>query len=167
MGQDALAAAPVRGPAQTVAVISDRRAVAVPETAGTASPPELSGAAPAAAGQDDAAGGLPGQAQEMAGREIDRGQASWYGRRFHGRRTASGEIFNMNAMTAAHKTLPLGSRVRVRSLRTGKEVQVRINDRGPHVRGRIIDLSRSAASALGILHSGEASVVVLALDDTR
>jgi rare lipoprotein A len=95
-------------------------------------------------------------------REIERGQASWYGEPFHGRRTASGEIFNMNALTAAHKTLPFGTRVRVRNLATGQDVLVRINDRGPHVRGRIIDLSRAAAAQVGLLRSGTASVVLLA-----
>lgn len=93
--------------------------------------------------------------------EIDRGKGSWYGGRFHGRRTASGEKFNMHELTAAHKTLPFGTRVTVRDLATGREVEVRINDRGPHVRGRIIDLSRAAALALGILHAGEAAVALL------
>jgi rare lipoprotein A len=93
--------------------------------------------------------------------EIDRGKGSWYGGRFHGRRTASGEKFDMHDLTAAHKTLPFGTRVRVRDLQTGKEVVVRINDRGPHVRGRIIDLSRAAAVALGVLHAGEAAVALL------
>lgn len=93
--------------------------------------------------------------------EIDRGKGSWYGGRFHGRRTASGEKFDMHDLTAAHRTLPFGTRVRVRDLQTGKEVVVRINDRGPHVRGRIIDLSRAAAVALGVLHAGEAAVALL------
>jgi rare lipoprotein A len=92
--------------------------------------------------------------------EIERGMASWYGERFHGRRTASGEPFDMNAMTAAHKTLPFGTQVRVRHARTGKEVLVRINDRGPHVRGRIIDLSRAAAASIGLVQTGVAPVVV-------
>lgn len=93
--------------------------------------------------------------------EIDRGKVSWYGGRFHGRRTASGEKFNMHELTAAHKTLPFGTRVKVRDLASGREVEVRINDRGPHVRGRIIDLSRAAAMALGVLHAGEAAVALL------
>ncbi|MBT9464694.1 septal ring lytic transglycosylase RlpA family protein [Hydrogenophaga sp.] len=95
-------------------------------------------------------------------REIERGRASWYGEPFHGRRTASGEIFNMNELTAAHKTLPFGTRVRVRNLATGQDVLVRINDRGPHVRGRIIDLSRAAAAQVGLLGTGTAPVVLLA-----
>jgi len=92
---------------------------------------------------------------------IARGLASWYGEPFHGRRTASGEVYDMNELTAAHKTLPFGTRVRVRHARTGKEVTVRINDRGPHVPGRIIDLSRAAASALGIVQGGVGRVVLL------
>ncbi len=95
--------------------------------------------------------------------EIDRGKLSWYGRRFHGRRTASGERFDMHALTAAHPTLPFGTRVKVRHLGSGREVEVRINDRGPHVRGRIIDLSRAAAMALGVLHAGDAVVALLPL----
>ncbi|MBA4214484.1 MAG: septal ring lytic transglycosylase RlpA family lipoprotein [Polaromonas sp.] len=94
-------------------------------------------------------------------REIARGRASWYGDLFHGRRTASGEIFNMHELTAAHKTLPFGTRLRVRNLANGQEVAVRINDRGPHVRGRIIDLSRAAAAQVGLLHTGTATVVLL------
>lgn len=92
---------------------------------------------------------------------IARGLASWYGEPFHGRRTASGEVYDMNELTAAHKTLPFGTRVRVRHARTGKEVTVRINDRGPHVPGRIIDLSRAAASVLGIVQGGVGRVVLL------
>lgn len=92
--------------------------------------------------------------------EIARGLASWYGEPFHGRRTASGEVFNMNELTEAHKTLPFGTRVRVRHVVTGKEVTVRINDRGPHIPGRIIDLSRAAASALGLVQGGVGRVAL-------
>jgi len=91
------------------------------------------------------------------------GIASSYGSDFHGRTTSSGETFDMNTMTAAHKTLPLGVYVRVRDKRTGKEVIVRINDRGPFVRDRIIDLSEAAAGKLGILQAGLAPVKVTAL----
>jgi rare lipoprotein A len=94
-------------------------------------------------------------------RVIAKGLASWYGGKFHGRRTASGEIFDKTAFTAAHKTLPFGTLVRVKSLRTGKEVVVRINDRGPHVKKRVIDLSGAAASALGLKSRGVATVVLL------
>ncbi len=79
------------------------------------------------------------------------GIASWYGPRFHGKLTANGERFNINELTAAHKTLPFGSRVRVKSLTNGKEVVVRINDRGPFIAGRIIDLSQAAAQAIGLV----------------
>jgi rare lipoprotein A len=89
------------------------------------------------------------------------GKASWYGPGFHGRRTASGEIFNRRAMTAAHRTLPFGTLVRVVNPRTGRSAVVRINDRGPYARGRIIDLSQASAEALGI--SGVAPVELAAL----
>ncbi len=92
-----------------------------------------------------------------------RGLASWYGRDFHGRRTANGEIYNMYAMTAAHKTLPLGTWVRVYNLRNKRQVVVRINDRGPFVRNRIIDLSYKAAKKLGIVGPGTAPVKIVAL----
>lgn len=86
------------------------------------------------------------------------GIASWYGEKFQGRKTSSGEIYDMNQMTAAHKTLPLGTIVRVVDLRTGKSVVVRINDRGPFIPGRIIDLSFAAAKELGIIGPGTALV---------
>jgi rare lipoprotein A len=86
--------------------------------------------------------------------ELDRGIASWYGPGFQGRRTASGERFDMHALTAAHPSLPFGTVVRVESVATGRSVDVRINDRGPHIKRRIIDLSRAAANALGLLEAG-------------
>ncbi|WP_202803741.1 septal ring lytic transglycosylase RlpA family protein [Spirulina subsalsa] len=89
-----------------------------------------------------------------------RGVASWYGPNFHGRRSASGEIYNQNAMTAAHRTLPFGTRVRVTNLNNGRSVVVRINDRGPFIAGRIIDLSRGAAQEIGLIRSGVAPVSV-------
>lgn len=85
---------------------------------------------------------------------VGRGVASWYGPQFHGRRTASGERFDRNEYTAAHRTLPFGSRVCVRSAITGKTVVVRINDRGPFAPGRVIDLSQAAAEELGMLGLG-------------
>ena len=94
------------------------------------------------------------------GAEIARGKASWYGPGFHGRRTANGERFDMNDLTAAHRTLPFGTRVRVRNTQNGLEVVVRINDRGPRIRDRIIDLSKAAAAALDLLQAGEAPVVL-------
>lgn len=88
------------------------------------------------------------------------GLASWYGDAFHGRPTATGEIFDMNAMTAAHKTLPLPGLVEVTNLANGRTVILRVNDRGPFVDGRIIDLSRGAASELGLLNQGVGEVRV-------
>jgi len=82
----------------------------------------------------------------------ERGLASWYGRKFHGRRTASGEVYDMYAMTAAHKTLPIPSYARVRNPANGREIVVRINDRGPFHAGRIVDLSYTAALRLGVLN---------------
>lgn len=81
---------------------------------------------------------------------LQRGVASWYGPGFHGRLTANGERYDMNELTAAHRTLPFGTQVLVRNPRNGKEVVVRINDRGPYVAGRVIDLSKAAARAVGI-----------------
>jgi rare lipoprotein A len=86
------------------------------------------------------------------------GAASWYGGKFHGRRTANGERYDMNKLTAAHKTLPFGTKVKVTNRANGKSVVVRINDRGPFVGGRTIDLSRGAATAVGMLSSGVAKV---------
>ena len=98
---------------------------------------------------------------QSLGAELARGKASWYGPRFHGRRTSSGERFDMNELTAAHGSLPLGTRVRVRNVTNGREVVVRINDRAPRMRNRIIDLSKAAAAALGFIKAGEAPVVLL------
>ena len=92
-----------------------------------------------------------------------RGLASWYGRDFHGKKTSSGEIYNMYAMTAAHKTLPLGTYVRVYNLENKRSTVVRVNDRGPFVRGRIVDLSYTAAKEIGIVGPGTARVEVVAL----
>ncbi|MBN3847068.1 septal ring lytic transglycosylase RlpA family protein [Paraburkholderia sp. Ac-20342] len=91
------------------------------------------------------------------------GRASWYGRFFHGRRTANGERYDMHALTAAHRTLPLGSYVRVTNPANSRSVVVRINDRGPYARGRVIDLSMAAASALDMRHSGTARVQIVGL----
>jgi len=92
-----------------------------------------------------------------------KGLASWYGPNFHGRKTANGEIYNMNDMTAAHTILPLNTWVRVKNLNNNKKIDVRINDRGPFVRGRIIDLSHKAASALDVVGPGTAPVEIVAL----
>ena len=92
--------------------------------------------------------------------EIERGRASWYGPGFHGKRTANGERFDMYALTAAHKTLPFGTHIRVRSLRNGAQVDVRVNDRGPFTPGKMIDLSRAAAQAIGLVDLGTKDVVI-------
>ena len=86
------------------------------------------------------------------------GIASWYGAPYHNRRASNGEVYDMHAMTAAHRTLPLGSVVRVTDLKTGSYAVVRITDRGPFIEGRIIDLSRSAAERIGIIQRGTAEV---------
>ena len=88
------------------------------------------------------------------------GPASYYGDKFERRKTASGEIFRQRFLTAAHKTLPFGTKVKVKNLVTGKTVSVRINDRGPFVSGRIIDLTSEAASRIGMLNSGVARVQI-------
>ncbi len=88
------------------------------------------------------------------------GIASWYGKRYHGKRTASGEIFDMNSATAAHPTLPFGTRVRVTNIGNGRSVILRINDRGPFARRRIIDVSRRVAEVLGFVRQGTAQVRV-------
>ena len=93
------------------------------------------------------------------------GTASYYGARHHGKRTASGEPFNQNALTAAHPRLPFGTRLLVTNLSNKKSVVVRVNDRGPYTRGRIIDVSRKAAQQLGMLRTGTAKVRVQGLGD--
>jgi rare lipoprotein A len=92
--------------------------------------------------------------------------ASWYGRGFSGRSTASGEVYRRGDLTAASRSLPLGTRAQVTNLNTGRAVVVRINDRGPYVRGRGIDLSQGAAERIGLNHSGVARVSVTRLDTT-
>jgi rare lipoprotein A len=99
----------------------------------------------------------------------ERGQASWYGKKFHGRRTASGELFSMYGLTAAHRTLPIPSYARVTDVRTGKAVIVRVNDRGPFHSSRVMDLSYAAAVKLGIASRGSAEIEVerLTFEDIR
>ena len=93
----------------------------------------------------------------------ERGVASWYGSKFHGRKTSNGETYDMYGLSAAHKTLPMGVYVKVTHLKTGKQIIVRVNDRGPFVAGRIIDLSYGAAKQLGIVETGTAPVQLEAL----
>jgi rare lipoprotein A len=117
------------------------------------SPPKAALPEPARsdAARRGAAGAVPSESPVESVRESDQqGLASWYGPRFHGRRTASGEIFNRRDFTAAHRTLPFGTRVCVRSRLTGRAVVVRINDRGPFAVRRVIDLSQAAAQELGM-----------------
>ncbi len=111
----------------------------------------------------------PGLKDKAAGERLhvalDRGAAqaglaSWYGPQFHGRQTANGETYDMDGISAAHKTLPFGTVVRVKNLDNGKALDVRVNDRGPFIRGRILDLSRGAAERLGLIGPGVARVEV-------
>ncbi len=97
----------------------------------------------------------------------DRGVASWYGKDFHGKLAANGEVFDMTAYTAAHRKLPLGSLVRVMNLTNGKSVQVRINDRGPYIQGRMLDLSHAAAVELDMVEAGISVVQIEVLGDHR
>ena len=97
---------------------------------------------------------------------VERGIASWYGSKFHGRRTSSGELYDMNAMTAAHPTLPIPTYVEVTNLRNGRQVVVKVNDRGPFLHNRLIDLSYVAAVKLGITAEGTGLVEVKAIDPT-
>lgn len=113
-----------------------------------------SGAPPPVPARVPSAEALP----EPGSRQI--GRASWYGPYHHGRKTANGEIYDMNALTAAHRTLPLGTWVRVTNLGNGRTVVVRLNDRGPYIDGRIIDLSRKAAEVLGMVEKGLAEVSI-------
>ena len=94
---------------------------------------------------------------------VQYGKASWYGKKFHGRRTSSGEIYDMHKMTAAHKILPLGTYVKVTNLGNGKYAIVRINDRGPFIKGRIIDLSYAVARKLDVIGPGVVDVKIVAL----
>jgi len=96
---------------------------------------------------------------------VEVGKASWYGREFQGRRTANGERLDRRRMTAAHPTLPLDTVVKVTNLRNGKTIEVRVNDRGPYRKGRVIDLSAKAAEELGMKSRGVALVKIEVVDD--
>lgn len=100
----------------------------------------------------------------VKGKFLQSGVASYYGPGFHGRRTANGETFNMNALTAAHRTLPFGTKLKVTNLANGKSTVVRVNDRGPYVNGRVLDLSVAAARAIGSTSSGTARVKLEAME---
>jgi rare lipoprotein A len=110
---------------------------------------------------------LGGCSWVTAPRESAVGQASWYGRAHHGKLTASGEPYDMNALTAAHRTLPLGTWLLVENPRNGKTVRVRVNDRGPYVDGRVLDLSLAAARALGGVGEGVIRVRYRVIDPPR
>jgi len=116
--------------------------------------PSLSAAEPQSDAQSADDGSRAASACACSRRFLQTGLASWYGKVFHGRRTASGERYNMHALTAAHRTLPLGACVRVTAVGRERSVVVRINDRGPFVHGRIIDLSYAAAEAIGVNVAG-------------
>lgn len=113
--------------------------------------------------EEGPASGVPIPRERVLADQV--GLASWYGGKFHRRRTASGELFDMRALTAAHPTLPFGSLVCVRSTVNGRTVVVRINDRGPHTGKRVIDLSRAAAEELGMVGLGLKPVELFTLDD--
>ncbi len=106
------------------------------------------------------AGCAASRASRRTAGSCERGRASWYGGHFHGRKTASGETYDKEALTAAHPRLPFGTVVRVTNEKNGWSVNVRINDRGPHAKGRIIDLSEAAARQLGMIGDGVVPVSV-------
>ncbi len=107
----------------------------------------------------------PAPAPKVAPRSAETGTASWYGKAHHGQPTASGETYDMHAFTAAHRSLPLGTRVLVTNVQNDRTVEVRINDRGPFVRGRILDLSYAAARELGSLSDGAFRVKLRVLEE--
>jgi len=100
-----------------------------------------------------------------SGRMLQSGMASWYGPNFHGKTTANGETYNMNDLTAAHRTLPFNTVVQIQNMDNGRSVTVRINDRGPYVDDRVIDLSRRAAREIDMENSGTANVKIILLDE--
>lgn len=115
----------------------------------------------------DACSWIPKGAPQLDVGIEDRGVASWYGKSFHGKHAANGELFDMKALTAAHRTFPLGSVVRVVNLMNGKHLHVRITDRGPYVNNRILDLSRGAAVRLGMVRGGLSVVRVQLVGERR
>lgn len=135
--------------------------------------PEPAAAEPAAANGAQKRYSVNGRQYEVKPRRVgysQRGYASWYGKKFHGRQTANGEVFNMYKPSAAHKTLPLPSYVKVTNLKNGRNIVVRVNDRGPFHGNRIIDLSYAAARTLGMVEAGVAPVEIELLkapDDWR
>lgn len=136
----------------------------VRESGDAPAPRASAGKAVPAPGKPAATGSAAGASAALSTKKTNawedemEGLASWYGRDFNGHLTASGEVYDMYEMTAAHKTLPLQTVVKVHNLENGKTITVRINDRGPYVAGRVIDLSRKAARALGMRDDGTAKV---------
>ena len=155
------------------AAAADAKAAAAPQRRGLpakttppAEPPRPKARAPEVEEAEKAAPPVPEPESPPPRASADQvGLASWYGSKFHRRRTASGELFDMRALTAAHPTLPFGSLVCVRSTVNGRSVVVRINDRGPHTGNRVIDLSRAAAEELGMIGLGLKPVELFALQD--
>lgn len=123
-----------------------------------AAPPEQPAPAPSAPSPPSGPPPAVERQPALPGKYIEEGVASWYGIPFDGHRTSNGEIYDMHQLTAAHRTLPFGAVVRVTNLRNGKQTEVRINDRGPFVANRVIDLSLSAAQAIGMIGDGTAPV---------
>ncbi len=109
-------------------------------------------------------GSTPKAGGAVASGHSESGQASYYGNEFHGRKTANGERFDQGKLTAAHRTLPFGTRVKVTNTQNGKSVVVRVNDRGPFVKGRVIDLSSSAFKSLASLNAGVVPVRIQVID---
>jgi rare lipoprotein A len=144
--------------------VSPQTQEAIPPTVKPQSQPNQVQPAPANSRPTNPASAKPKpkttQAVKTVSRARKQGMASWYGPGFHGRRTASGETFNAGALTAAHRYLPFGTRVRVTNVRNGRSVVVRINDRGPFSGGRVIDLSKGAARMIGVFQSGVAPVLL-------
>ncbi|MEZ9862114.1 septal ring lytic transglycosylase RlpA family protein [Vibrio breoganii] len=118
-------------------------------------------------GCSSASSGTSAKTKQYASNHDLNGQASWYGNAFHGKLTASGETYNMRAYTAAHKTLPFGTIVRVTNTENNKSVDVKINDRGPYVKGRVIDLSLVAFNKIGDSSKGLAPIKIDILDDSN
>lgn len=143
-----------------------------PDAAPQPEPAPHASASPAAPAEQHAAAAPAAKkaARQSAAKKADKtektakfsqtGKASWYGPGFHGKKTANGERFDMNTLTAAHRTLPISSRVRVTNLANGKSVVVRINDRGPYHGNRVMDLSKAAAQELGFIRTGTAQVKI-------
>ena len=161
LGMAPLAASSAAAPDAAAAQIDAATSAAVIELVPVQPTTEVTGPAPAA-DFDSAEAPAPSSPQET---RIGRGSASYYAAKFHGRRTASGEMFDNRAMTAAHRTLPFGTLVRVTNPANGASVVVRITDRGPFTRDRMIDVSRAAAEELGLIARGHATVELAVIED--